>query len=123
MDMAQPGDVIYCDPPYTHTQAIIYGAQSFNLHRLFGSIARCKARGVYVALSIDGSKRSGKQRLHLPIPPGLFEREAMVNCGRSMLRRFQMGGESLEGEQEIGETKGAPAASLVESLKNEVVLE
>ena len=34
----------------------------------------------------------------LPIPKGLFEREAFVNCGRSMLRRFQMNGKSLEEE-------------------------
>ncbi|MDQ6799218.1 MAG: DNA adenine methylase, partial [Acidobacteriota bacterium] len=34
----------------------------------------------------------------LPIPHGLFEREVFVNCGRSMLKRFQMGGQTLEGE-------------------------
>ncbi len=27
---AQPGDLVYCDPPYTHSQAILYGAQSFS---------------------------------------------------------------------------------------------
>lgn len=51
-----------------------------------------------MALSIDGSKRSGDLLCDLPIPEGLFEREIYVNCGRSMLRRFQMGGETLEGE-------------------------
>ncbi len=34
--------------------------------------------------------------MSLPIPDGLFEREAFVNCGRSMLRRFQREGETLE---------------------------
>ena len=29
---------------------------------------------------------------------GLFEAEATVNCGRSMLRRFQMAGQTLENE-------------------------
>lgn len=57
-----------------------------------------KARGVYVALSIDGTKRSGSHICRLPIPGGLFEREVLVNCGRSMLRRLQMGGRTLEGE-------------------------
>jgi DNA adenine methylase len=52
-----------------------------------------------VAISIDGTKRSGAHRLELPIPPGLFEREAYVNCGRSMLKRFQMEGATLEGEE------------------------
>jgi len=98
MDMAKPGDLIYCDPPYTHTQTILYGAQSFNLERLFDAVARCKRRGVYVVLSIDGSKKTGKKHLRITFPEGLFEHEAMVNCGRSMLRRFQMEGQSLENE-------------------------
>lgn len=98
MDAAEPGSLVYCDPPYTHTQAILYGAQSFDLHRLLKAIERCKDRGVNVALSIDGSKRSGNLFCDVPIPDGLFEEEAFVNCGRSMLRRFQMRGETLEGE-------------------------
>ncbi|MCG3122073.1 MAG: hypothetical protein GIKADHBN_00449 [Phycisphaerales bacterium] len=96
---AKPGDLVYCDPPYTHSQAILYGAQTFRLADLLGVIAECKARGVYVALSIDGTKRSGDKVCDLPIPEGLFEREVLVNCGRSMLRRLQMGGQTLEGEE------------------------
>jgi DNA adenine methylase len=98
MSQACSGDAVYCDPPYTHTQAILYGAQSFSLAHLFEAIADCKQRGVFVALSIDGSKRSGNLICDLPIPAGLFERELYVNCGRSMLRRFQMSGETLEDE-------------------------
>ncbi len=98
MDMAEPGDLIYCDPPYSHSQAILYGAQSFSLQRLLHVIARCKARGVYVALSIDGTKKSGNHVCDLLVPDGLFARELSVNCGRSMLRRFQMGGQTLEEE-------------------------
>jgi DNA adenine methylase len=98
MEQARPGDLIYCDPPYAHSQTILYGAQSFNLPALFDVIARCKMRGVYVALSIDGTKRSGDLVCDLPIPAGLFEREVFVNVGRSMLKRFQMGGQTLEGE-------------------------
>jgi DNA adenine methylase len=98
MDMAQAGDLVYCDPPYRETQSILYRAQAFNLERLFQVIARCKARGVYVALSLDGTKRSGNRLCTIPIPEGLFEREIFLDCGRSMLRRFQMGGQTLEGE-------------------------
>jgi len=98
MDMAKEGDLIYCDPPYSHSQTILYGAQSFDLQRLFRVIQRCKNRGVYVALSIDGTKKSGATVCDLPIPDSLFEREVLVNCGRSMLRRFQMNGKSLEEE-------------------------
>jgi len=96
--LAKPGDLVYCDPPYTHSQAILYGAQRFRLYQLLGVIADAKVRGVNVALSIDGTKRSGDHVCDLPIPEGLFEREVLVNCGRSMLRRFQMGGQTLEGE-------------------------
>ena len=98
MSEAKQGDLIYCDPPYTYTQSILYGAQSFSFRRLLEVIADCKDRGVFVALSIDGSKRSGDFVCDLPIPNGLFEREALINVGRSMLRRFQMKGKTLEGE-------------------------
>jgi DNA adenine methylase len=98
MDRAQPGDLIYCDPPYSHSQAILYGAQSFSLDHLFSVIERCKRRGVLVAVSIDGTKRSGKHVCELPIPRGLFEREILIDVGRSMLKRFQMNGRTLEQE-------------------------
>jgi DNA adenine methylase len=98
MDRAKKGDLVYCDPPYVDTQTIIYGAQSFSLSRLFDAIEKCKSRGVYVALSIDGTKQSGAKTCQIPIPKKLFETEAMVNCGRSMLRRFQLAGKTLEGE-------------------------
>ncbi len=98
MRMAKKGDLIYCDPPYTFTQAILYGAQSFSLQSLFNEIERCRARGVYVALSIDGSKRSGEFLCDIEIPKGLFEREVFLHVGRSMLKRFQMRGMSLENE-------------------------
>ncbi|WP_244143797.1 DNA adenine methylase [Burkholderia ubonensis] len=93
---AKAGDLIYCDPPYSHSQAILYGAQDFSLQELFDMIAHAKKRGVYVALSIDGSKQTNDCLLHLNIPHGVFEEEAYVNCGRSMLKRFQMEGETLE---------------------------
>jgi len=98
MDKAHKGDLIYCDPPYSHTQSILYGAQSFSLERLFQIISNCKSRGVFVVLSIDGLKRSGRLRCKLPPADGLFEREILLDCGRSMLKRFQMNGLSLEDE-------------------------
>lgn len=96
MKNAKPGDLVYCDPPYSDSQTILYGAQAFSLPRLFDSITECKSRGVYVALSIDGTKFSGRKLCNIPIPDGLFEREEFVSVGRSMLKRFQMDGRSLE---------------------------
>jgi len=98
MHASYRGDLIYCDPPYSFSQSILYGAQSFDLADLFRTIRECKRRGVYVALSIDGTKRSGSMVCDIPIPPGLFDREVLIHCGRSMLKRFQMNGRTLERE-------------------------
>jgi DNA adenine methylase len=98
MSMANQGDLVYCDPPYSDSQSILYGAQSFSIERLMQTIEQCKARGVFVALSIDGTKRSGSHTVQLPIPRGLFVKEVLIDVGRSMLKRFQMNGRSLENE-------------------------
>jgi DNA adenine methylase len=100
MARAQAGDLVYCDPPYVDSQTILYGAQSFSLERLFKAIAECKARGVSVVLSIDGTKYSGRKLCDVGIPERLFEHEIFVELGRSMLKRFQMNGQSLE-EHEV----------------------
>lgn len=99
MARAQPGDLVYCDPPYVDSQTILYGAQSFSIDRLFESIAACKQRGVNVALSIDGTKYSGKKLCNIPVPEGMFGREVFVDLGRSMLKRFQMDGKTLEAHE------------------------
>lgn len=97
-EQAKSGDLIYCDPPYSHSQTILYGAQDFRLEVLLSEIEKAKSKGVRVALSIDGHKKSGNLLCDLPIEQGLFENELYVNCGRSMLRRFQLEGQTLEAE-------------------------
>lgn len=52
MDRAKAGDVVYCDPPYTHSQGIIYGAQAFDIDILWKKIRECKGRGVKVILPL-----------------------------------------------------------------------
>ncbi len=98
MATTEPGDLVYCDPPYSDSQSILYGAQEFSLMALMDAIKDCKARGVRVALSIDGTKKSGSRVCELSLPDELFEREVSIEVGRSMLRRFQMTGETLESE-------------------------
>lgn len=95
---AKSGDLIYCDPPYSDSQSILYGAHSFSLNELFIEIDRARSRGVKVALSIDGHKKSGSRVIDLNIPSKLFKQEVLIDCGRSMLRRFQLKGKSLESE-------------------------
>lgn len=98
-DEAKYNDMIYCDPPYSHSQSILYGAQDFSLEELLNQIETAKQRGIKVALSIDGNKKSGNKICDLPIPVGLFEREILIDCGKSMLRRFQIEGQTMTGEQ------------------------
>lgn len=97
-DRAKYGDLIYCDPPYTHSQGIIYGAQSFSIDHLFEKIAECKDRGVYVMLSINGTRESNKKDISVTLPDGLFEREIFVNCGTSMIDRLQNAGQKMQNE-------------------------
>lgn len=98
MDRANAGDVIYCDPPYTHSQGIIYGAQSFDINHLFEKIDECKNRGVYVMLSINGTRESNKKNISVTPPDGLFKREIFVNCGTSMIDRLQNAGQTMQDE-------------------------
>lgn len=95
---ARLGDLIYCDPPYSDSESTLYGAQGFALSRLLAAIDRAKSRGVRVALSIDGTKRSGARICDVQMPDGLFHTEHSVSVGRSMLRRFQLAGQTLESE-------------------------
>ena len=102
MALAQEGDLVYCDPPYVDSQSILYGAQGFSVRRLFQVIGDCKKRGVSVALSIDGTKYSGRKLCDVLLPSNLFKREVFLVLGRSMLKRFQMDGRSLE-EHEVSD--------------------
>ncbi|MBI3103541.1 Dam family site-specific DNA-(adenine-N6)-methyltransferase [Candidatus Daviesbacteria bacterium] len=98
MGMAEKDDIIYCDPPYVDSQAILYGAQTFKLRELFKEIEKAVSKGAKVVLSIDGHKKSGKKILDIDFPNGLFKQEYLINNGSSMLRRFQKSGETMEGE-------------------------
>lgn len=93
------GDVVYCDPPYTHSQNIIYGAQDFNINDLWIKINECKQRGVKVMLSINGMRESRKKDISVEIPEGLFERKIIVDCGTSMIDRLQNSGKEMIDEK------------------------
>lgn len=93
MDKPTAGDVVYCDPPYTHSQSIIYGAQSFNINDLWIKIDECKRRGAKVMLSINGMRESRKKNISVEIPQGLFARKIIIDCGTSMIDRLQSSGQ------------------------------
>jgi DNA adenine methylase len=98
MNQAAKDDIIYCDPPYVDSQAILYGAQAFKLSTLWETIEKAKSKGAKIALSIDGHKKSGMKVIKLDIPKGLFTRQLFVKGGSSMLRRLQKTGEIMTGE-------------------------
>lgn len=98
MGLAEHGDIIYCDPPYVDSQAILYGAQTFKLVDLFKAIKKCIQIGAKVVLSIDGIKKSGNKILNIDFPEDLFKRELFIDNGHSMLKRFQKSGENMDGE-------------------------
>lgn len=92
------GDVVYCDPPYLDSQRIIYGAQDFSLPRLFADLSAAKRRGAFIALSIDGVKKSGAHRVAVDPPRGLFQGEGYIALGGSMLKRFWRDGQTVADE-------------------------
>ena len=96
MDLPTYGDVVYCDPPYTHSQSIIYGAQSFDIEILWKKIEECKDRGAKVILSINGKRESKKKDISIIPPAGLFERMLFIDCGTSMIDRLQHTGEEMK---------------------------
>jgi DNA adenine methylase len=50
-------------------------------------------------LSLDGTKFSGRKVCDIALPQGLFVREAVISVGRSMLKRFQMDGRTMEAHE------------------------
>lgn len=99
MALAGRGDTIYCDPPYLHGQSILYGAQDFQLEKLWESVAAAVEQGAYVAVSADGYRRSGAKAIDLCLPDELFARELLIERGGCMLRRFQLTGGFMDREQ------------------------
>ena len=99
MNKPTDGDVVYCDPPYTHSQRIIYGAQDFNINDLWIKINECKQRGAKVILSLNGMRESRKKDISVEIPDGLFERTIIVDCGTSMIDRLQNSGKEMINEK------------------------
>lgn len=99
MARAQKDDVVYCDPPYTHSQGILYGAQDFKIEDLWHEIFKAKNRGVKVLVSINGKRESNHKDISVTPPDGLFERIIDVNVGKSMVDRLQKGGKKIVGTE------------------------
>ena len=95
MRRAGKDDIIYCDPPYTHSQGILYGAQEFKIEELWDAIYAAKQRGAKVLVSINGKRESNHKDISVMPPAGLFERIIDINVGKSMVDRLQKGGQKM----------------------------
>lgn len=95
---AGDGDIVYCDPPYFDSQKIIYGAQGFSYEELLDKLIFVKKKGAFIALSMDGSKKSGDKIIDLNIPKNLFATEHYINLKGSMLKRFQRKDKNVKDE-------------------------
>jgi DNA adenine methylase len=93
---AGDGDIVYCDPPYSFSQPILYGSQGFSIEGLWAAVSQAKRRGAKIAVSIDGSARSGEVVREHRWPEDLFAREVFLHLGGSMLKRFQLDGADTE---------------------------
>lgn len=91
-------DIVYCDPPYFDSQKIIYGAQNFSYEDLLEKLEFVKKKGAFIALSMDGSKKSGNKIIDLNIPKNLFTKEFSINLKGSMLKRFQRKDKNVKDE-------------------------
>lgn len=98
INMAGEGDLTYCDPPYTHSQSILYGAQNFIIESLWDSLREAKNRGARIMLSINGKKKSKKEDIGIKIPYDIFQRYIYIDCGVSMINRLQREGQSMREE-------------------------
>jgi len=99
MDRAQSGDLIYCDPPYTQPKP-----------SSMGTVVQPRSLVPdYRAVKPETEFRGGQHRRHKTLWQtraeshydsrwSLFERELFIDVGRSMLKRFQMDGQTLEHE-------------------------
>lgn len=99
MGIAEYGDLVYCDPPYTHSQTIIYGSQSFSIDDLWNEIDKCKSKGIKVMLSLNGERKAKIQDANIKIPDKLFARKVYINCGISMINRLQKNGENMSDDR------------------------
>ena len=99
LNLPMHGDVVYCDPPYTHSQSIIYGAQDFRIEDLWDKISECKLRGANVILSINCLRELKGKDISVITPAGLFEREVLIDCGTSMIDRLKSSGNGMIDER------------------------
>ncbi len=98
-EMVTERSLVYCDPPYVDSQKILYGAQDFSLDRLYAQIGKWKNSGAFVALSIDGTKKSGDTVVDIKDVDSVFEMCVNIKLGGSMLKRFQLGDRTTDGHQ------------------------
>lgn len=83
LEMAQPGDLVYMDPPYQGVSGGLSSRyiQSLSFDNFVQSLERLNERGIDYIVSYDGQNEDGKFGKDLPDSLGL--QHILVNAGRS----------------------------------------
>ncbi len=82
-DSAQPGDIIYLDPPYFHTKGRYSG--KIDYERFLAYLDRLNSRGVKYILSFDGIR--GNENYTVDLPEELYKRHELLPSGNSTFRK------------------------------------
>jgi DNA adenine methylase len=87
LDMAQPGDFVYLDPPYARNKQRYIN--DLDIDRFFAALDRLNKRNVKWALSFDG--RRGNRDLTHDIPLSLYKRHMFLAGGNSAVNKVLNG--------------------------------
>lgn len=91
LDSAQPGDIIYFDPPYASTRGRYQNGNELDLDRFWSNLDRLTQRGILWVLSFDGRAGSRDYSDVLEIPRQLSAVNLAMEVGSSPFPRVMNG--------------------------------
>ena len=80
---AQPGDLIYLDPPYFHTKGRYYGTIDYD--SFLSYLESLNSRGIKYMLSFDGIR--GEENYTVDLPKELYKRHEFIPSGNSSFKK------------------------------------
>ncbi|HHT7647062.1 TPA: DNA adenine methylase [Streptococcus suis] len=87
LEKAEKGDFVYLDPPYANSKNRYI--QNINVDELFSTLEILNNKGVFWALSFDGTR--GDNDYQYPVPEHLFKRVVLLSNGSSKVSQVLNG--------------------------------